>query len=629
MEKRVVSSYDLINMRHNRFPKVIELVLGRRGKNIKFFALVMVPNLIAALSEGLSFSLILMALTVLTSGADWNVPAYFQNTSFAQWLKEADVQFVFTFFIISAVLLQIARSALNYLGQIFSTYLGNRIQVDAQERVYRQIFRLSFPCVSQYKAGDLVDYAKIPTIIVQILMDTFNRILVSGSAILASIWVLFLLSAPLTFFAVVISAFFGLSQKYTISKISVISRVLNEYMVAFSKHTVQSLHALKVIHTFERQNQVMKKIEIMLSQIANSTKKLNLWNHSILPISEILGVLLVGVFLIAGQWVLKGQQTMMFPILLTFITVLHRLNARIQVLTTSVATIAGAWGQIIRLEEILSDEGKEYCSKEGISYQPFKHQIAFRDVDMQYKGTQAMALKGLNLEIAKGSSIAFVGYSGAGKSTIIDLMIGLYSPTNGRVEVDGVDLKTIQMPQWRQALGVVSQDSFMFNDTIEDNIRFGRPDATLEEIIESARIAGAHDFIERLPHGYQTHIGERGHRLSGGERQRISLARAIVRDPEILILDEATSSLDSYSERCIQVALERFKGEKTMIIIAHRLSTVVDADLIVVLQNGMVIEKGKHTELLAKDGTYAFFWNIQKRKGLREELFTDTVKNYL
>ena len=183
----------------------------------------------------------------------------------------------------------------------------------------------------------------------------------------------------------------------------------------------------------------------------------------------------------------------------------------------------------------------------------------------------------------------------------------------GAIEVDGVDLATLSLSDWRKRLGVVSQDSFMFNETVEENIRFGNPNASLDSVVEAAQIAGAHEFIERLPQKYSTLIGERGHRLSGGERQRISLARAVVRDPEILILDEATSNLDSHSERCIQYALERFRGNKTILIIAHRLSTIANADQIIVIENGRVLERGTHSGLLASQGRYAFFWKIQNK----------------
>jgi len=195
-----------------------------------------------------------------------------------------------------------------------------------------------------------------------------------------------------------------------------------------------------------------------------------------------------------------------------------------------------------------------------------------------------------------------------------DLLIRLYDPSDGHIAIDGIDLKELTIGSWRNALGVVSQDTFIFNETIADNIRFGNLEATIDQVMHAAKMAGAHEFITHLPQGYETIVGERGYRLSGGQRQRIALARALVRDPGILILDEATSNLDSQSERLIQEALEKFRGNKTVIIVAHRLSTVVDADTIVVMDQGTVVEKGTHEELLIQEGTYAAFWAMQARK---------------
>lgn len=577
------------------------------------FFCVLIPNFLAALLEGISFSLILLAFTSLSSNSTERIPAFLKGNFLSLWMESLDKQRAFITFLIGAIFFQIFRSGLTYVGQVFSTFLGTKIQIEAQQQVYQQILKMSFPCVSKYKAGDLVEYAKTPAILVQVIMDAFNRILISALTIVASLCIMIALSLPLTIFAVVVFGIFGLSQKFIISRISAFSRSFSDDMVAFSKHTVQSLHALKIIHIFNRQKRVLKKIEGMLLQIARTTKKLNLWNHAVAPLNEILGILLVGIFLVAGQWLLSAQPEMALPLLLTFITVIHRLNARVQIFIGGIAAVAGNWGQILRLEDILSDEGKEFSSEGGIPYHGFQHAISFCHVDMKYETAEQSSLNQINFEIPKGAAIALVGYSGAGKSTLIDLLIRLYKPTRGAIEVDGMDLSQFDLSQWRNSLGVVSQDSFMFNETIEENIRFGKPDALSSSIVEAAQIAGAHEFIERLPQGYKTLIGERGHRLSGGERQRIALARAIVRDPEILILDEATSNLDSHSEKCIQLALERFRGIKTMVIIAHRLSTIAGADQIVVIENGMVLETGNHAELLAQNGRYAFFWNIQNK----------------
>ncbi|MFZ0565736.1 MAG: ATP-binding cassette domain-containing protein, partial [Chlamydiales bacterium] len=201
--------------------------------------------------------------------------------------------------------------------------------------------------------------------------------------------------------------------------------------------------------------------------------------------------------------------------------------------------------------------------------------------------------------------------SGGGKSTLIDLLLRLYNPSVGNIFLDGKKISDYDITSWRKLFGVVTQDTFLFNDTVEENIRFGELKASRKQIVEMAKLAGAHDFISLLPKGYETVVGDRGYRLSGGEKQRLSLARCLVRDPQILVLDEATSNLDSCSESVIQNTLEKFNKEKTMIVIAHRLSTITHADLICVIENGQIIEKGTHGALLKSKGRYHFYWNLQ------------------
>ena len=234
-------------------------------------------------------------------------------------------------------------------------------------------------------------------------------------------------------------------------------------------------------------------------------------------------------------------------------------------------------------------------------------------VGLRYAPDLPPALRGIDLTIPRGRTVALVGESGAGKSSIADLLVGLYDPTDGRILIDGHDLQSLDLASWQQRLGVVSQDTFLFNASIAANIGFGCPGASRQQIEAAAATAQALGFIRQLPDGFDTLIGERGYRLSGGQRQRLSLARAVLREPELLILDEATSALDSESERLVQQALEQFERNHTVLVIAHRLSTIVNADLICVLQQGRIVEQGSHSELLALEGGYARLWRQQSQ----------------
>ncbi len=577
------------------------------------FGVILVPNILAGLLEGISFGCVLLSFSSLSGNTDLN-NSLFSNEVLKTWIDSTSSQELFVFFLAAALFLQIARSALTYVGQIAAILLATRIQITAQKSVYQQILSFTFPCVSQYKIGDLIEYAKIPTTLVSVIVDAANSSIVAAFAIAASISMMFYLSIPLTLFAIILFGFLGISQKIIIKKISHNSDRLSQHLVEFSKNTVQSLNGMRVIHTFAKQNNVMSNILANLDKVAQSTKTLTLWSRAIPPINEVIGILLVSVFLIAGEKILLKNHTNTLPILLTFITIVHRLNGRVQALLSGFASIASHWGNIRRLEEILSPIGKDFVQNKGYRFEGFKQEIRFKEVMLKYKETSDPAIQNATFTIPKGSTVAFVGSSGAGKSSIMDLIIRLYEPSLGEILIDNINIQHFSLESWRSHLGVVSQDTFIFNDTIEENIRFGMPEASSEKIIIASKMAEAHEFIMRLPDGYQTVLGERGYRLSGGERQRIALARSFVRDPEILILDEATSSLDTQSEKLIQKALSCFRGSKTIIIVAHRLSTVIDADQIYVLERGNILEKGSHNELIAAKGRYSFLWNAQLNK---------------
>jgi ATP-binding cassette subfamily B protein len=245
--------------------------------------------------------------------------------------------------------------------------------------------------------------------------------------------------------------------------------------------------------------------------------------------------------------------------------------------------------------------------------------IAFEDVRFAYSADRS-ALNGIDLEIRPGQVAAFVGPSGAGKTTITQLVPRFYDPQSGTIRVDGVDVRELTLESLRSHIGVVTQETYLFHDTIGNNLRYGREDATQDQIEEAARAANIADFIASLPEGYDTIVGERGHKLSGGERQRLAIARVLVKDPRILILDEATSALDSENEALIQAAFDKAMRGRTSLVIAHRLSTILQADVIFVVDRGRVVERGTHSELLAKDGIYARLYRTQFEKGTRPQL---------
>lgn len=606
---------------NSRYLSLIKKIFPvHKSRYLFLFTAALLQNFFAALLEGLSFALILLALTVLSEGIQIDFSRYpvLSSPFFLKKLEGLEVSQVFTLFIILAVLAQILRSSLTYIAQTIATILAMKLQTKGQKKVYQQILRFSFPCVSLYKVGDLVEYVNVPSQLIPILIDGLNRILSSGLAICALVGMMFFISTPLTVLAIIIFGFLAFSQKFIIYRLSLASKVYSNSLVEFNKQTVQNLYGLRAIHVFNRQDVVLQEISLSLDQVAKATRKISIWVQSIPFINEVMGVILIGGFLFVGQWVIHAEKRAMLSILLTFVTIVYRLNSRIQIFLAGVTAIAGNWGRILRFEEILNDENKQFTLTGERKIFSFERTIAFHDVSLLYPSTREHALNNVNLTISKGSTVAFIGASGAGKSSIMDLLLRLYDPTSGFISVDDIPLHEFDSGSWRDYLGVVSQDVFIFNETIANNIRFGKLNASNEEIIQAAKAAGIHSFIASLPEGYKTVLGEKGYRLSGGEKQRIALARAFVRNSKILILDEATSSLDTHSERLIQKSLEKYRGHKTVIVVAHRLSTVINADKIIVLNKGFIVESGSHAELLAGQGIYASFWQAQSQTSFQE-----------
>ncbi|MGD2169780.1 MAG: ATP-binding cassette domain-containing protein, partial [Chlamydiota bacterium] len=336
-------------------------------------------------------------------------------------------------------------------------------------------------------------------------------------------------------------------------------------------------------------------------------------------------IIIIGIILTFGAFILTNQKELILPILLTFLGLSHRMATRVQLLFRSIGTIATHYGNIFRFNQILKEKDDYQNETVGHPLKKLASSIEFQSVELVYPKNNSSALINFSYSLEKGKTIALVGPSGAGKSTIVDLLVGLYSPTKGRIFIDGNDLSSIDTKSWRNLIGVVSQDIFLFHDTIEENIKFGLHNISHQQIETAAKEAGAHDFITKLPQGYKTILGERGYRLSGGEKQRIALARTLIKDPKILILDEATSNLDSHSEKLIQETIEKNQHKRTILIVAHRLSTIIHSDDILVIKNGKLVEQGSHETLIQENGFYSYLWKLQSSKN--ESILTNIMPN--
>lgn len=564
--------------------------------------------IIAALLEGVFFTLIIIAISALEGKINLSkLPSFlFKVFNFQSW----DNIKWFSFFVIIAVFTQMLKSVLSYIGHICAIKFSTSIQSELQKKIYNKVFKFSYSCVSNYKQGDLIEYSSSPTTAIPGLTESINQSLISFFT--CSVLSAFLFSISIKMALIVILSSFTLffAQKRVIKKISQTSKRLTKLQIDHSKKTAQYLQVLKLIHLYGREKESLENAENNITNIKDITKKLLSLTGVLIPFNEIMSIFLVGICLVAGSFFFTTNTV---PTLLTFLTVTYRLSTKSQILMSSIGTIARYSGFVQRMNEVLKDDDKEFIDESGEEFSCFKNKIQFNSINFRYAPNLTSVVKNVTFEISKGQTAAFVGSSGAGKSTLLDLLTRLYEPLSGEILVDGEKLNKFSIKSWRDSLGLVSQESLMLHGTIEENIRFGKLDASDEEIIKASKIAGAFEFILNLPGGFKTIVGERGYRLSGGERQRIALARALVRKPQILILDEATSNLDSHSEYFIQKALEKLQHKITIIVVAHRLSTITKSDQIFLIDNGEIAEVGSHEELIASKGKYNSFWEIQSK----------------
>jgi ATP-binding cassette, subfamily B, bacterial MsbA len=365
------------------------------------------------------------------------------------------------------------------------------------------------------------------------------------------------------------------------------------------------LAGIKQIRIFGREPYELERFRKTSSHVADTFWRLGVIGGFVSPIFEILTTILIG-----GVLLFQFGSAEDLPALLVFLFVLYRLKPRIEQIDRARVNLSGLHAAAKEIRALMAAPLAPDTS-DGLTLAKLEKDIRFDDVTFRYGIDDSAALTQVSFRIPVNMTTAIVGPSGAGKSTVLKLLLRLYDPERGSVLIGDHSIPDIRLADWRRLLGVVSQEAYLFDATVSENIAYGRADATHEEVVQAAQLAHAHDFIEQLPAGYDTRVNERGVRLSGGQQQRITLARALVRDPDLLILDEATNNLDALSERLVQDALEAFGGERTVVVVAHRLSTIEGADHIVVLQDGRVAEEGPFDELRERGGLFTSLYRAQ------------------
>lgn len=507
------------------------------------------------------------------------------------------------------------KNVFTYLSAVQISVIRVRLTRDVRNSLFRKCMRLPMAYYGSHRKGDiLARFSNDITEYEENILNSIQQLLQSAIAMVLYMAMLFYINVKLTLFvlcmlpivAVVIS---GLSRK--LKRKSKTIQEQNAYLTSLTEETISGLKVIKGFTAIEFSDKRFRDFN-------REYTRQRIWMfrriYSASPISDFLGnAIVIGILLFGATLVMNGDHGLTAELFISYIMMFVLMIPPSKELTTAISQMKKGQACADRLEAFLNEEETITDSPDARPFVGLEHQVEFSHVGFHYKeGVEV--LSDICLTLPKGKTVALVGSSGSGKTTMADLLTRYYDCTSGAILIDGEDIRSLRISDLRTHIGVVAQDTLLFNDTIRNNIAFGQPDASQEAIEQAARIANAHEFVMQTENGYDTVIGEGGSRLSGGQRQRISIARAVLGNPDILILDEATSALDTESERLVQQALDQVMEERTVLVIAHRLSTIVNADEIVVLEHGRIIERGCHAQLMEQHGRYRELVELQSFK---------------
>ncbi|HOO77439.1 MAG TPA: ABC transporter ATP-binding protein [bacterium] len=592
------------------------LKLARRY--IFFLIVAAVLSSLISSTMGVSFTAILPFWSKIVEGDPFipqvsiELPAFLQTAidSFAAWVNNLPNQKLLYYLIYFVVGISVIRGGLTFLADITLQFVGNSVVRNTRSRIYSHLQSLSLDYFTEQRTGELMAritydadllHRGISEGFIRLMQNACDLVLYAGLPIIIN-WQLALLVFGIFLFLMppilIIGNVIRKLSSHSQEKIADISSLLQE-----------TISGIRVVKAFSMEDYEVKRFERSNKRFYRLMMGMARLDAMVSPVTEVVVIVAMAVVLaVMGNAILDREiDAAQFVI---YLACLGSIPRPIKQLGRANNMIQRSAAAMDRIENILRIESSVSEKPDAIEVPPIQESVVFENVGFSYTGKEPV-LEGIDLRVRKGEVIAIVGSSGSGKSTLVNLIPRFYDPTAGRIMLDGVDLRDATIRSLRAQMGIVTQEVILFNETVAGNIAYGKKATDREQIAAAARTANAHDFIMKLPHQYDTEVGERGYALSGGERQRISIARAILKDPPILILDEATSALDAESEKLVQEALNRLMVDRTVFVIAHRLSTVRGADRIVVLEDRRIVQVGRHDQLLASGGPYSRLYELQ------------------